>query len=232
MLEELLTPVNITVISDFKIMSSPPETDILLIRRHQTGWTEAQHMRLPDGIRDIKADHILVEFKYTESVNKHVLAQAASYDFFYKNTQQKLKPDRIQTFVLSSHTPSQLTREKFSYTLMTMPGVFHSTNPMLDDIHLIVINGLSNAPHNDYIRCFASRRQVFRFSFKRILMSRQGWLGARLYHLITGLLRLILQKHKGEFIVRPGKVAHFSGCEARPGRASHPPGSESLDQWG
>ncbi len=33
-------------------------------------------------------------------------------------------------------------------------------------------------------------------------------------------------------IVRPGKVAHFSGCEARPGRASHPPGSESLDQWG
>ncbi len=201
MLEELLTPVNITVISDFKIMSNPPETDILLIRRHQTGWTEAQRMRLPDGIQDTKADHILIEFKYTESVNKHVLAQAAGYDFFYKSTQRKLKPDRIQTFVLSSHTPSKLTREKFGYTIMAKPGVFHSTNPMLDDIHLIVINELPNVPHNDYIRCFASRRQVFRPSFTRILMSRQGWLGAGLYHLITGLLRLILQQPKGEFIM-------------------------------
>lgn len=30
-------------------------------------------------------------------------------------------------------------------------------------------------------------------------------------------------------LVRPGKVAYSSGCESRPGRVSHPPGSESLD---
>jgi hypothetical protein len=33
-------------------------------------------------------------------------------------------------------------------------------------------------------------------------------------------------------LVRPGKVAYFSGCEARPGRVSHPLGSESLDRRG
>ncbi len=201
MLEELLTPVNITVISDFKIMSSPPEADILLIRRKHLNWTEAQRMHLPDGIRDTQADHILIEFKYTESVNKNVLAQAAGYDFFYKSVQQKLKPERIQTFVLSSHTPSQLTREKFGYTTMFKPGVFHSSHPLLDDIHLIVINELSNVPHNDFIKCFASRRQVFRPSFKKLLITRQGWLSAGLYYLVTGLLHLILQKHKGEFIM-------------------------------
>ena len=32
--------------------------------------------------------------------------------------------------------------------------------------------------------------------------------------------------------VRPGKVAYSSGCEARPGRSSQPPGSESLDRSG
>jgi len=40
-----------------------------------------------------------------------------------------------------------------------------------------------------------------------------------------------LSKHI-KTLVRPGKVAYFSGCEARPGRASHPPGSKSLDRWG
>jgi len=34
------------------------------------------------------------------------------------------------------------------------------------------------------------------------------------------------------FVVRPGKVAYFSGCEARPGRFSQPPGSKSLDRNG
>ena len=32
------------------------------------------------------------------------------------------------------------------------------------------------------------------------------------------------------FAVRPGKVAYSSGCEARPGRSSQPPGSESLNR--
>ena len=33
-------------------------------------------------------------------------------------------------------------------------------------------------------------------------------------------------------VVRPGKVAYSSGCEARPGRSSQPLGSESLDRTG
>ena len=31
-------------------------------------------------------------------------------------------------------------------------------------------------------------------------------------------------------VVRPGKVAYSNGCEARPGRSSQPPGSESLNR--
>jgi len=33
-------------------------------------------------------------------------------------------------------------------------------------------------------------------------------------------------------VVRPGKVAYSSGCEARPGRSSQPLGSESLNRIG
>ena len=72
MLEELLTPLNITVLTDISVMTDPPEADILLIRRDLPKWTDDQLCRLPDGIRDTDANHILVEFKFTESFNRNL----------------------------------------------------------------------------------------------------------------------------------------------------------------
>ena len=68
LLEYLLTPVDISVHCDVKVMVNPPEADILLLRRETAQWTEQQRLRLPDGIRNTRAQHILLEFKYSESV--------------------------------------------------------------------------------------------------------------------------------------------------------------------
>jgi hypothetical protein len=43
---------------------------------------------LPDGIRNSKASHILIEFKYTESFNEKALQQALGYDFFFKRAKE------------------------------------------------------------------------------------------------------------------------------------------------
>ena len=40
-----------------------------------------------DGVRDSTAGHVLLEFKYTESVNETALAQAVAYDHFYRQAQ-------------------------------------------------------------------------------------------------------------------------------------------------
>ncbi len=65
LLEELLTPVGISVHPEVPVMSEPPKTDILLLTKENKGkWTPEQMARLPDGIREKKADHILLEFKY------------------------------------------------------------------------------------------------------------------------------------------------------------------------
>ncbi len=56
-----------------RLMAESPEADILLLRRKHPCWTEAQRSLLPDGIRDTPADHILIEFKNTESLNRRVL---------------------------------------------------------------------------------------------------------------------------------------------------------------
>lgn len=50
LLEQLLTPVGISVQCDVKIMSNPPEPDILLLRRQSKHWTAEQKQRLADGI--------------------------------------------------------------------------------------------------------------------------------------------------------------------------------------
>ncbi|MCP4109524.1 MAG: hypothetical protein GY749_29055 [Desulfobacteraceae bacterium] len=70
-LEELLVPLGISVFTEFPVMSAPPKTDILLLRKEKSGWSSKQMAHLPGGVRDSKAKHIILEFKYTESVNRN-----------------------------------------------------------------------------------------------------------------------------------------------------------------
>ena len=69
LLQELLTPVGITVETEVDVTSDPPKVDIVLLCRETGAWTADQRQYLPDGVRDSLASHILIEFKYTESVN-------------------------------------------------------------------------------------------------------------------------------------------------------------------
>ena len=39
LLEELLTPVGIDVSTELQVMTDPPETDILLLRRENAKWS-------------------------------------------------------------------------------------------------------------------------------------------------------------------------------------------------
>ncbi|NJL59799.1 MAG: hypothetical protein HC887_09305, partial [Desulfobacteraceae bacterium] len=115
MLEDILTPVGIRVIADFPVMSEAPECDILLLRKERKVWSEEQKKRLSDGIRDCEASHILIEFKYTESVNENALLQVLGYDYFYRRTQNLAGHD-VGTFLVSSKTPERETLRVFGYS--------------------------------------------------------------------------------------------------------------------
>ena len=188
MLKEMLTPVDITVITEFSIMNDPPEADILLLRRDLPQWSDQQLELLPDGIRDTAADHILIEFKYTESVNRNVLSQALAYDTFYKRT-QKLPEERIKTFVISSKTPKKHFFDKFGYTEQKKQGVYKSRHSMLDSLTILSLNDLTDEPHNQFIKCFASRKKVKKLAFNNIFQSGIYLLHSPLQWFMTGLWR-------------------------------------------
>ncbi|MBF0201305.1 MAG: hypothetical protein HQK66_08330 [Desulfamplus sp.] len=201
-LSKLLTPVNISVEIDVSVMSSPPKSDILLVRRESPEWTKAQLQRLPDGIRDTRADHILLEFKFTESVNQEVIAQALGYDTFYKRANEKIEQKRIQTFILSSKTPDKKLRKMVGFKDEIKPGVFKSSHAVIDSVQLISINDLSDEPHNLYIKCFASKKGVREKSFNKLFDCKKETLTSDVIYVITGLFNIFAKKIKGAEIMQ------------------------------
>ena len=142
LLEELLIPVGIEVHTELEVMAEPPKADILLLRRKHPRWTPEQLERLPDGIRDSNADHILLEFKYSESIGLSAFRQAVGYDYFYKDSKE-LTDRQVQTFLISAKTTKKQTPDRFGYSPTDKAGVYHSRHPLLKSVPLLILNELS-----------------------------------------------------------------------------------------
>ena len=160
---ESLTPVEITIHIEVDLLGESPKADILLLRREGEAWNEAQRARLPDGVRDNAAGHVLVEFKYTESVNPKALAQAIAYDYFYRQG-QKLREEQVQTVIVSARTPRKERLETWGYEEL-QKGVFLGPPPVLDRVWLLVLNDLPAEPHNAFIKLFASKKRERQAAF-------------------------------------------------------------------
>jgi hypothetical protein len=148
-------------------MSEPPAADILLLRRQGSRWTASQRARLPDGVRDSQARHILIEFKYTESINEMALRQSLAYDTFYKRI-QKLHDADVQTFLLSAKTPNAQFLAEFGYRRGEQPGVYYSQNQLVRLLPVLSLNELRNEAHNVFVRFFASQRQQKAAAFEGV----------------------------------------------------------------
>jgi len=157
--EIILSPVGVTILSELQSTSNPPKIDILLLRRESPQWTPQQMALLPDGVRDRHATHHLLECKLTESVNEESFQQALTYDYLYRQSQQ-VSSDDIQTYIVSAHTPRAAHLQAWDYRVSEQSGVYVSSLPLLKQVVLLVLNELSDAPHNDFVRLFASRQKV------------------------------------------------------------------------
>ncbi len=187
LLEELLAPVGIGVHTEFPVMADPPKADILLLRREKSAvWTPEQMKRLPDGIRDSGADHILLEFKYSESVGLPAFRQAVGYDFFYKDS-KNLTDRQVRTFLVSAKTTRKPTLDRFGYSPTDKPGVYQSRHPLLESVPLLSLNELSEEPHNAYLKCFASRIKEKKAAFRTLKDQDTGPFSMKLFWLLQGL---------------------------------------------
>ena len=146
----------VIVLTEVEVSGNPPKVDVLLLRRETDEWTAEQLELLPDGIRDVQASHILIEFKYTESLTLDAVLQAIGYEYFYRKS-NGLSHEDVQIFILCPKRPRANRLQEFSYSESSQPGVFHSTFIVNRHVPLLLLNELSSESHNAFVKMFASR---------------------------------------------------------------------------
>ena len=136
---ESVTGLQIEVLHSFFVTTLSPKGDILLIRHATDFWSEAQRRYLPDGIRDCPASHIIIDLKYTESINADSFFQIGYYASRYRKN-QRLKRSNIEPFLLSSRTPQKSRLKRWGYQETDKAGVYRSTASLHELIPIISLN--------------------------------------------------------------------------------------------
>ena len=101
MMKESLIPLELEVESAYEVGKGPPKLDVLIIRRNNETWSTAQLTFLPDGIRQSHCSHVILELKYTESINQIAIFQTLGYLGSYVKLKQ-LKTEDVCAFIVSS----------------------------------------------------------------------------------------------------------------------------------
>ena len=100
-----LIPTGLYVETEVPVMTQSPEADIVIIRHSSKRWTKDQLKRLPDGIRHTRANNIIIELKFTESINEDAFCQIGGYYICYKSHHKLTKRNELKCFLVSSKTP-------------------------------------------------------------------------------------------------------------------------------
>jgi len=184
-----LIPVGVLISPEAPVMIKPPRADILILPQG-SAWTSEQLERLPDGIRQSTARHILIEFKYTQSISDDAIVQSLAYDWLYRNS-KKLTTDEVQTFLVSAIKPQENTRKTYGYKNQRYPGVYESQYQLVKRIQLISLNELADEPYNAVFKVFATHLKEKQKAFKLLEQSRDvSSLPRELESLLFGLLIL------------------------------------------
>ncbi len=139
------------------ILGKSPKVDILLQRREGAAWTDAQRARLPDGIRDSTAAHVLIEFKYAESVTEDGILQLLAYDLFYRQ-ERNLSEEQTLPVLLSARTPRRSRLDEWRFE-ETQQGVFRTSLPIAERLLLLTLNRLPATSNNAMVKLYASRER-------------------------------------------------------------------------
>ena len=203
-----LTAVQVFVTTESSILSESPRVDILLLRREGEAWNEAQRARLPDGVRDSAAAHVLVEFKYTESVTEDGILQAAAYDLFYRQV-QRLSKEQTLPVLLSAKTPQKSRLALWGFEEVQR-GVFRTTIPFVGRVMLLALNRLPARSNNAYVKLFASRERERDAGFASL--DKSVWAeSVDMYAYVLGLRQTL--NVKGELnmaeVLTPEKVLEY-----------------------
>lgn len=176
------------VLTDVALLSEAPKADILLLRRTGKNWNAAQRQWLADGLRHTEAEHLLVEFKYSQGLTLDAVQQLIAYDYFYCQTAGIVKSD-VACFLISASTPKGNWQSQLEFIATAWPGVYQGNNVLLQRMRILLLNELANTPYNAPIKYFATKRNERDKALTTLLSSGFIHLSQQIYSIIVGLRR-------------------------------------------
>ncbi|MEM7532506.1 MAG: hypothetical protein AAF639_10035 [Chloroflexota bacterium] len=208
--ELLMDGLPITVLTSLPLMSQPPQADVVLLRRDYPTWTDEVRARLPDAIRDTEASDILIEFKFTESLNETAKEQAIIYDYLYKRHKlgqeaydrpKERKKETLATFLLSSQSPTKKTLTRLGYAPTDQKGVYQSAEAGASRVTVLLLNELPLNRNNAFVKCFASHKKVREAAFALLRQEEPDTISDEFDYFLRALHSLFEEK-RGENMLR------------------------------
>ena len=86
----------------------------------------------------------------------------------------------------------------YGYQLGGQAGVYHSHNPILAHLPVVVLNELSDEPHNAFVKCFASRSGERQRAFARLYQWEMMALPQSWWWFVSGLRQVMQVKGANE----------------------------------
>lgn len=99
--------------------------------------------------------------------------------------------------LMSARTPRKPSLQTYGYEPTDLLGVYRSTNPLLVQIPLLLLNELRDEPHNAFVQCFASQKRVRERAFRRLRELDWHILNETLWDYIVGLQSQMRQREGG-----------------------------------
>ena len=190
LLYSVLEPLGVQVLTEVPLLSEAPKADILLLQRPGAHWTPEQRQWLADGLRHTDAGHLLIEFKYTQSLTLKALQQINAYDYFYR-VDSKRKLSDVGCFLVVASTPQGNWQSRLGFTATAWPGVYQGTEILSKRVQILLLNELAATANNAPLKCFATRQHEWQQAL--IIANNSGFtrLSEKIYQLIAGLRRVM-----------------------------------------
>ncbi len=189
-LQARLSVLGFQVLTEYQVTKDPWRMDVVVIRpQHALSSEELQ--QLPDGIREHLKTHNFIDFKsISETYGIDQLDKTISYARAYLD-QEKLSREELQTFAVSSMTPSHLLKSKEIPIFQESRGVYR-LHLAIREVILLVPNELPDNEANAVLGIFASRKDRFRDASKYFL-------GSRFWSKLIGVMTFIYYRLGKEF---------------------------------
>jgi len=126
-------------------------------------------------------------------LTKSAFVQLLSYDYFYRRYRRLARHD-VACFLVSATTPRSDLLTRLGFHPTDRAGVYGSADDsLLEAMQVILLNELSPAAHNAFLKCFASRRSEQEVSFRVLQHDELLASLPKVERLLYGLWRLLMK---------------------------------------